>query len=80
MDCPYCSDRLTRHIQHQQIYWFCRSCWQRISDVEMDQVDLSLGFCCGSATVKLSKTTPYRVCRQLKERLATVSEVAARTA
>jgi hypothetical protein len=34
MDCPYCSDRLIRQIQHQQVYWFCRSCWQQISPIE----------------------------------------------
>ena len=30
MDCPYCADRLIRHIQHQKMYWFCRTCWQPI--------------------------------------------------
>lgn len=38
MDCPYCSDRLIRQIQHQHIYWFCRSCWQPISPIEASSI------------------------------------------
>lgn len=34
--CPYCSDRLLRHISGPRVYWFCRTCWQ-----EMPIIDLS---------------------------------------
>ncbi len=27
-NCPYCSDRLLRHIRGHESYWFCRTCWQ----------------------------------------------------
>ncbi|OKH54853.1 hypothetical protein NIES2130_27815 [Scytonema sp. HK-05] len=27
-NCPCCSSPLLRHIRHQEVYWFCRSCWQ----------------------------------------------------
>lgn len=27
-DCPCCANRMLRHIRNQQLYWFCRSCWQ----------------------------------------------------
>ncbi|MEM7717422.1 MAG: hypothetical protein AAF349_28415 [Cyanobacteria bacterium P01_A01_bin.68] len=26
--CPCCSHSMLRHIQNQQVYWFCRNCWQ----------------------------------------------------
>jgi len=26
--CPCCTDQLVRHIRHQEVYWFCRHCWQ----------------------------------------------------
>ncbi|WP_407888559.1 hypothetical protein [Scytonema sp. NUACC26] len=26
--CPCCSHQLLRHIRSNEIYWFCRSCWQ----------------------------------------------------
>ncbi|ARV59256.1 hypothetical protein BZZ01_12015 [Nostocales cyanobacterium HT-58-2] len=29
-NCPCCSRPLLRHIRHQEIYWFCRSCWQEM--------------------------------------------------
>lgn len=80
MDCPYCSDRLTRHIQQQQVYWFCRSCWQRIPDLELDRVDLSSTLCDNPTTIRLQKTHPSGACRQLKERIASVAEVTAQTA
>jgi ribosomal protein L37AE/L43A len=27
-NCPFCSDRLLRHIRGHESYWFCRTCWQ----------------------------------------------------
>ncbi|NJO41222.1 MAG: hypothetical protein HC769_16025 [Cyanobacteria bacterium CRU_2_1] len=44
MDCPYCSNRVIRHIQHHQIYWFCRNCWQRFSDSDLEAINLSSPF------------------------------------
>jgi hypothetical protein len=32
--CPCCSNQLLRHIRHQEIYWFCTSCWQRMPNLE----------------------------------------------
>ena len=26
--CPCCSHPMLKHIHSQQIYWFCRNCWQ----------------------------------------------------
>jgi hypothetical protein len=37
MDCPCCSDRLIRHIKNQQMYWFCRTCWERILPFDVEQ-------------------------------------------
>lgn len=28
--CPCCSYPLLQHIGHQRVYWFCRSCWQKM--------------------------------------------------
>jgi len=28
--CPCCAHLLLRHIRHQQMYWFCRQCWQEM--------------------------------------------------
>lgn len=30
--CPCCSHRMLRHIRHDSMYWFCRSCWQEMPD------------------------------------------------
>lgn len=34
-NCPCCSDRLLRHIRKGSIYWFCRSCWAEMPNLEM---------------------------------------------
>lgn len=34
--CPCCTQTLTRHIRHHQIYWFCRSCWQEMPVFDAD--------------------------------------------
>ncbi|ASC70561.1 hypothetical protein XM38_015010 [Halomicronema hongdechloris C2206] len=26
--CPCCTNHLMRHIRNQEVYWFCRHCWQ----------------------------------------------------
>ncbi|OKH32755.1 hypothetical protein NIES2119_25355 [[Phormidium ambiguum] IAM M-71] len=28
--CPCCSHTLLRHIRHNQIFWYCRHCWQEM--------------------------------------------------
>ncbi|PZV12013.1 MAG: hypothetical protein DCF22_13195 [Leptolyngbya sp.] len=28
--CPCCAHLLLRHIRRQQVYWFCRQCWQEM--------------------------------------------------
>lgn len=35
-NCPCCSDRLLRHIRRGSLYWFCRSCWAEMPNLEMD--------------------------------------------
>jgi ribosomal protein L37AE/L43A len=35
--CPCCSRPLLRHIRHQEIYWFCRSCWQDMPVLSEDK-------------------------------------------
>jgi len=29
-NCPCCSNPMLRHIRQNQMYWFCRSCWQEM--------------------------------------------------
>lgn len=38
--CPCCSDSMLRHIRHQQVYWFCRSCWQEMPFLESKSLSL----------------------------------------
>jgi ribosomal protein L37AE/L43A len=28
--CPYCGNRVLRHIRHKEIYWLCKSCREEI--------------------------------------------------
>ncbi|MFB2877133.1 hypothetical protein [Floridanema aerugineum] len=28
--CPCCSHTMLRHIRHNQIFWYCRHCWQEM--------------------------------------------------
>lgn len=83
MDCPYCSDRLVRHIQHQQLYWFCRSCWDRIpiASVEACRLNAKLHASRGSAGLVHPRThvdtASYRSLKErMEERIAVVQEVA----
>jgi hypothetical protein len=32
--CPCCSNQLLRHIRHQEVYWFCTSCWQEMPNLD----------------------------------------------
>lgn len=34
--CPYCSNQLLRHIRSNQTYWFCRHCWEEMSDADLN--------------------------------------------
>lgn len=27
-NCPCCSNVLLRHVRSNQVYWFCRNCWE----------------------------------------------------
>ncbi len=29
-NCPCCGNSLLRHIRHNEVYWFCQSCWQEV--------------------------------------------------
>lgn len=33
-DCPCCSHTMLRHIRSNQVYWFCRNCWQEMPNIE----------------------------------------------
>jgi primosomal protein N' len=39
--CPCCSDKMLRHIRGNQIYWFCRHCWQKMPTLISCQQNLS---------------------------------------
>ncbi|HEY9664271.1 MAG TPA: hypothetical protein V6C65_37990 [Allocoleopsis sp.] len=77
MDCPFCSDRLVRHIQHQQLYWFCRSCWERIPILPSEpcHITAKLHPAKGSAGL-VQRSHPEEGYRPRKERIAAVQEVA----
>ncbi|WP_460208058.1 hypothetical protein [Scytonema sp. NUACC21] len=38
--CPCCSHQLLRHIRSNEIYWFCRSCWQDMPVVSWEKCTL----------------------------------------
>ena len=33
--CPCCSNPMLHHIGNRRDYWFCRSCWQEMPDLNM---------------------------------------------
>ncbi len=35
--CPCCSDVLLRHIRGNEVYWFCRNCWQQMPALEVQK-------------------------------------------
>lgn len=37
--CPCCSDRLLRHVRHNNIYWFCSRCHQEMPVLESSGLD-----------------------------------------
>jgi hypothetical protein len=42
--CPCCANSMTRQIRQQQVYWFCRTCWQEmpVEAVASSQPQLTL--------------------------------------
>ncbi len=32
--CPCCSSPMLHHFGHHREYWFCRTCWQEMPDME----------------------------------------------
>ena len=28
--CPCCSHPMLQHVHNNQVYWFCRNCWQEM--------------------------------------------------
>ncbi|XWK91292.1 MAG: hypothetical protein U7127_14955 [Phormidium sp.] len=34
-NCPCCSHTMLRHIRSNQVYWFCRNCWQEMPNIEL---------------------------------------------
>jgi hypothetical protein len=41
-NCPCCSHQLLRHIRNQEVYLFCRRCWQEMPDLNRRQCGFSL--------------------------------------
>ena len=39
--CPCCSNQMLRHVRQQQIYWFCRQCWQTMPVYNLNKSSLS---------------------------------------
>ena len=35
--CPCSGGSLLRHVRHNEVYWFCRYCWQEIPTTEAFQ-------------------------------------------
>ena len=33
-DCPCCSQSMLRHIRSNEVYWFCRNCWQEMPNFQ----------------------------------------------
>ncbi len=29
-NCPCCGSALLRHVRHGELYWFCKTCWQEV--------------------------------------------------
>lgn len=63
MDCLYCSNRLIRHIQQREVYWFCRTCWQRVPVMEAEPFDLAtrLKTCKAGASATRKPGTPEKI-------------------
>jgi hypothetical protein len=38
--CPCCSHVLLRHIRGNEIYWFCRNCWQEMPEMSVTLINL----------------------------------------
>ncbi len=36
-DCPFCSNTMVRHIQHKNLHWFCRHCWQNMPVYDLNR-------------------------------------------
>lgn len=34
-NCPCCSHTMLRHIRSNEVYWFCRNCWQEMPNIEL---------------------------------------------
>jgi hypothetical protein len=39
--CPCCSNQLLRHVRGNEIYWFCRNCWQQMPVMSVSKFNLS---------------------------------------
>lgn len=37
--CPCCSNTLLHYITHQRDYWFCRTCWQEMPN--LDEIEIN---------------------------------------
>ncbi|VXD23085.1 hypothetical protein PL8927_760272 [Planktothrix serta PCC 8927] len=40
--CPCCSSPMLRHARQHQVYWFCRSCWEEMPLLEVQNSPLTV--------------------------------------
>ncbi|MEC4887920.1 MAG: hypothetical protein SAL70_42430 [Scytonema sp. PMC 1070.18] len=36
--CPCCGGSLLRHVRHGSLYWFCKTCWQEVPLLTVNQI------------------------------------------
>lgn len=37
-NCPCCGNALLRHVRHNDVYWFCQSCWAEMPNLDLMQI------------------------------------------
>ncbi|BAT53452.1 hypothetical protein NOS3756_24120 [Nostoc sp. NIES-3756] len=42
-NCPCCSNQMLVHTRTQKTYWFCRSCWQEMPNLSLEENQNLLG-------------------------------------
>jgi hypothetical protein len=67
-NCPCCSHQLLRHIRNQEVYLFCRTCWQEMPDLSWRQSGLSLDVIKGELPRGLEKPETTKTTISLSQR------------
>ncbi|HEY9799232.1 MAG TPA: hypothetical protein V6D25_02650 [Leptolyngbyaceae cyanobacterium] len=50
-NCPCCSNQMLFQARAQTTYWFCRTCWQEMPNLNLEENRSFLGF-----SIKLAST------------------------